>query len=290
MRKYAFLNILVVLLVVYGCQATIKQQIAEQQALPATTITTKSFEKAILLSDKEEKSILDNLEGKMVKLSNKEGPISRVPLLKEEEWLNISKFVNRVAEIICPLDDEGKLASQGSGLLIDKKGIVLTNYHVTEGMVGNRCLVAFASDYRQPPDQIYIAYRTDNYDSKVDYAWLYLESMFLPEKGKIKTRSFPYIPACDSNIIKIGDPIVILGYPKYGGNTITATDGIISGSIDNYFKTDAKIDAGNSGGPVLIDDAQYECFIGIATFALPGKSEALNYAVKTRAISGYDWK
>lgn len=255
----------------------------------SVTTVARPFEKAILLSEKEEKNIFDKLESKIIKLRSEQQTINRVPLLKEEEWLNISKFVDRVAQIFCPLDSEG-LVSEGSGLLVDERGHVLTNYHVTEGMVGNRCLITFASDYRQPPDQIYIGYRTDNYDPKTDYAWLYLETMFAPQKGEIKVRSFPYIPACDSNVVKIGDPIIILGYPKYGGPTITATDGIISGSIDNYFKTNAKIDAGNSGGPVLLDDSQYECYVGIATFAISGKSEALNYAIKTRAISGYSWK
>ena len=251
---------------------------------------SKSLKGVVPLSATEEQQIFNQLEeNKIIQLKTEERTTGRVPLLGEETWLNVSKFVERVGQVWCPLDKDGKLFSAGSGFLITKEGNVLTNYHVIEGMVGNRCLVGFTSEFRQPPNKIYSAYLTDRYDSKADYAWLYLEELVYPKKEKITSRVFPYISACDSNIVKLGDPIIILGYPKYGGETITVTSGIISGSLENYFKTDAKIDGGNSGGPALIDDPQYECYVGIATAGLKGVSETLNYAIKTRVISGYNW-
>jgi hypothetical protein len=106
----------------------------------------------------------------------------------------------------------------------------------------------------------------------------------------IENRNFPYIPACNCDIVNIGDPILILGYPSYGGKTLTITNGIISGSLDEfYFKTNAKIDEVNSG-PVLLDDpSNKDCYIGIATFLIKGGSESLGYILKTKYIKGYSW-
>jgi S1-C subfamily serine protease len=261
----------------------------EKAKLFSSPEISKPLAGAVQLSATEEEWILNELKEKIVTLRAEERTTERLPLIGEEEWLNLSKFVERVGKIMCPLDKEGKLFSVGTGFLVNKEGNVLTNYHVVEGMVGTRCLVGFTSEFRQSPNKIYKAYLTDNYDPKADYILLYLEELVYPKKEKITSRNFPYISACDSNIVKLGDPIVILGYPTYGGETITVTNGIISGSIGNYFKTNAQIDEGNSGGPVMIDDPQYECYIGIATAGIKGALGALNYAVKSRSISGYNW-
>jgi S1-C subfamily serine protease len=247
------------------------------------------------VSSTDEKKLSDMMVNMLNQSRTEERTTSRPPYLKEETWLNMSKFVNRVGMIFCPKDLVGN-GERGSGFLINKEGNVLTNYHVVDGMIGNRCFVAFASDYRQPPDKIYTAYLTNRYDKDIDFIWLYIDEQVYPEGGKILTREFNYIPVCDSNIIQLGDPIEVFGYPVYGGDTITGTDGIISGSLSIYFKMNAKIDGGNSGGPVMIDDPQYECYIGMATLSYraeekitPKSIEQLFYAIKSRYISGYNW-
>jgi S1-C subfamily serine protease len=262
---------------------------AEKVRVVSTSEYSKPMEGVIPLSTTEEQDILKAFREQIEQLKTTEQTSGRLPLLGEKEWLNLSKFVDRVAKVCCPLDNKGKLFSCGSGFLTNKDGNILTNYHVTQGMVGNRCFVAFSSDYRQPPNRVYVAYLTDRYDSVNDYISLYIEKMIYPREETITNRNFPYIPACDSNIVQLGDPIVILGYPSYGGETITITDGIISGSLGNYFKTNAKIDKGNSGGPVMIDDPQYECYIGVATFGIKGELGGLSYMIKSRTISGYNW-
>jgi hypothetical protein len=275
------------------------QGIVKEKAVTPTTTGTikflsseefsKPIEGMIPLSTTEEKKIFGEFENKVIQLKTSESTMPRIPLLGEEEWLKISDFVPRVVLVCCPLDSQGNLFSCGSGFFVNSSGNILTNYHVTQGMVGTRCLVARTSDFRRPPEEVYSAYLTDRYDSKIDYILLYVERMVYPEKKEITSRSFPYISACNSDIVQIGDPIVVLGYPTYGGNTITATEGIVSGSVENYFKISAKIDSGNSGGPVLLDDPQYKCFIGIATFGRKGTTGYLDYIIKTRSISGFSW-
>ena len=72
-------------------------------------------------------------------------------------------------------------------------------------------------------------------------------------------------PICNS--VSIGDHISVLGYPGIGGESLTVTDGIVSGfefrSGERYVKTSAKIDQGNSGGIAIMDSG---CIVGIPTY------------------------
>lgn len=114
---------------------------------------------------------------------------------------------------------------------------------------------------------------------------LYIEKQIYPEKKQITNRNFPSILACNSDIVNLGDPILIIGYPAYGEETLTVTSGIISGSLGLYYKTDAKVDEGNSGSPVLLDDSDYNCFIGVVTFIIRGTAEPLTYIIPTKLLS-----
>jgi serine protease Do len=70
---------------------------------------------------------------------------------------------------------------------------------------------------------------------------------------------FPYLPVGNSDSVKIGDSVIILGFPGIGGSSPTLTSGNISGfSPDEYndltkgwLKTDALISWGNSGGMAI---------------------------------------
>jgi len=73
---------------------------------------------------------------------------------------------------------------------------------------------------------------------------------------------------------RIGDDVVILGYPGIGADTgITATEGIVSGNEGKYFVTSAKVEHGNSGGAALYKDKN--CYFGIPTFVRTGTVESL---------------
>lgn len=90
------------------------------------------------------------------------------------------------------------------------------------------------------------------------------------------TASVPAVPferRCPSKP-EIGDRVLILGYPGIGAKeSVTATEGIISGFDADLYTTSAKIEKGNSGGVVV--DTQRNCFLGIPTSVLPGNVESL---------------
>ncbi|MEM5875694.1 MAG: trypsin-like peptidase domain-containing protein [Candidatus Aenigmatarchaeota archaeon] len=208
-----------------------------------------------------------------------------LPKQSNSKLLNISNFVDKIGLIRCPLDENLDNFSEGSGFLIDKNGYVLTNYHVVEGAVDGYCIIGFTDDFKKPPFKYFLAYTTNLYDADLDYAVLYIEKQIYPEKKQITNRNFPSILACNSDIVNLGDPILIIGYPAYGEETLTVTSGIISGSLGLYYKTDAKVDKGNSGSPVLLDDSDYNCFIGVVTFIIRGTAEPLTYIIPTKLLS-----
>jgi hypothetical protein len=73
---------------------------------------------------------------------------------------------------------------------------------------------------------------------------------------------------------RIGDDVVVLGYPAIGSRgSITATEGIISGIETGYFVTSAKIDHGNSGGVAVL--LKNNCYLGIPTSSSVGDIESL---------------
>jgi len=84
---------------------------------------------------------------------------------------------------------------------------------------------------------------------------------------------FSYVP-------NTGDTVLARGYPWVGANTITETQGIVSGTYaynnNTYIKTDTLIAGGNSGGPLIRDGKM----IGVNTFLIGGFFDpALGYSL-----------
>ena len=133
----------------------------------------------------------------------------------------------------------GSTTSLGSGVIINREGHIVTNYHVIKD--ANKIEVLFAHNKRITQAEVVGS------DRKTDLALL---------KVKVK---HPITPLTwgDSNSLKIGDVVLAIGNPF--GYSHTVTSGIISakgrvigtGPYDNFLQTDATIHPGNSGGPLL---------------------------------------
>lgn len=130
--------------------------------------------------------------------------------------------------------------SQGSGVIVDARGYVLTNRHVVRRAV--RIQVAVAGDSRP-----YFA-RLVGEDSDTDLALLKIEA----------GHPLPTVHFGDSARLAVGDWVVAIGSPFGLDGTVTA--GIVSSlhrSVDaskqfqSFIQTDAPINPGNSGGPLV---------------------------------------
>lgn len=142
----------------------------------------------------------------------------------------------------------------GSGLIVDPKGIILTNNHVVDG--------ADQVQVTMQDGRKFIA-RDIKTDPKTDLAIVRLD----------RVDGLPFLEFGDSEKMEIGDRVLAVGAPF--GLTGTVTSGIISSKgrslrmnmYEDFLQTDAAINPGNSGGPLV---------------NLEGKVIGINSAIKSR--------
>jgi serine protease Do len=128
---------------------------------------------------------------------------------------------------------------QGSGFIIDSKGLVLTNNHVVKGAVAIRV--------RMDDGRVFDA-DTLGRDPLTDVALI---------KIRGKSDPLPFVKLGDSDAIHVGDWAVAIGNPFGLASSVSA--GIISAKArrigatiyDDFLQTDAAINLGNSGGPLF---------------------------------------
>jgi S1-C subfamily serine protease len=131
----------------------------------------------------------------------------------------------------------------GTGFVIDKAGHIVTNYHVIEG--AEQIEVSFSNQDTLKATLV-------GSDPSTDIAVLRVEA---------SSRGLTPLEFGDSGSLSVGDPVVAIGNPF--GLARTATAGIVSAvqertitapngyPIDHVIQTDAQINSGNSGGPLL---------------------------------------
>jgi putative serine protease PepD len=132
--------------------------------------------------------------------------------------------------------------SLGSGFVVDKAGHIVTNFHVVQGMSSVK--VSFSNAESVQAEIVGV-------DPSTDLAVLKVDS---------PSRALTRLPLGDSRDVRVGDPVVAIGNPFGYERSVTA--GIVSAigrtlmapnrlAIDNAVQTDAQINRGNSGGPLL---------------------------------------
>jgi S1-C subfamily serine protease len=130
----------------------------------------------------------------------------------------------------------------GSGFVISKGGFVVTNYHVVQG--AERIRVSFSNNESMTATVV-------GKDPSTDVAVLKVQAV---------PRALRPLMLGDSDGVRVGDEVVAIGNPL--GYERTVTSGIVSAvgraiqapnmsPIDEVIQTDAAINQGNSGGPLL---------------------------------------
>ena len=138
-----------------------------------------------------------------------------------------------------------KTQSLGSGIIIDKRGYVLTNYHVIERGTDIQVAIGDGGDKKTYSGKVMGS------DARTDLAVIKIESK--------KDEEFPTVPLGDSDKIRVGEWAIAIGSPF--GLEHTLTVGVISAKRQNVsiknnnyedlIQTDASINPGNSGGPLV---------------------------------------
>jgi len=162
--------------------------------------------------------------------------------------------------------------SLGSGVIVDGKGLIVTNNHVILGGSDIRVVLA---DRREFEAKLLVA------DERTDLAILKIE----PDDEEL-----PALPMGDSDNLEVGDLVLAIGNPFGVGQTVTS--GIVSalartqvGITDYQFfiQTDAAINPGNSGG-ALVDMTGKLAGINTAIFSRSGGSQGIGFAIPSNMV------
>src|SRR5580658_8194481 len=158
----------------------------------------------------------------------------------------------------------------GSGFVISADGLIVTNRHV---VAGARSVRVKLPDGREVPAQVI------GVDATTDIALL-----------RVSAGRLPALRLGSSDKMSIGDPVVAIGNPFGLGQSVTA--GILSARARmleedpyiDFLQTDAAINLGNSGGPLLATDG---AVVGVTTAILSpsGGSVGLGFAIPAETVA-----
>ena len=172
-------------------------------------------------------------------------------------------FRNRLAPRLRPR--EFPIRGVGSGFIIDPSGVILTNAHVVSG---SDELMVVMDDGKEHKATVVGA------DPETEVAVI-----------KIDARNLTPLEIGDSDAVKPGHLVIAIGSPQ--GLSQSVSLGIVSAvgrselgitTFDNFIQTDAAINQGNSGGP-LLDSSGKVVGINTAIVSATGGSEGLGLAI-----------
>jgi serine protease Do len=171
--------------------------------------------------------------------------------------------------------------SLGSGVIVDPDGYIITNAHVVEGaqrirVTLNRPLASSTSATGAGKLTFDAKLIGEHEDS--DLALL-----------KIDASGLPFLPVDPTRAVRQGELVIALGSPEGLENSVTM--GVVSAVARQadpdramvYIQTDAPINRGNSGGP-LVDTDGYLVGINTFIFSSSGGSEGLGFAIPAKAV------
>jgi S1-C subfamily serine protease len=169
----------------------------------------------------------------------------QVPAEQQAAVQVVEKVSPAVVTVVNRLDPRGGFSgeSRGSGVIIDKDGRIITNNHVVEGSSANGLEVIFSNGETAPATLLGADPLSDVAVLKVDH-----DLAAVADLG-------------DSSQLKVGETVIAIG-SALGDFENTVTVGVVSGlnrtlqrddgtNMENMIQTDAAINHGNSGGPLL---------------------------------------
>jgi len=213
-------------------------------------------------------------------------PVKHTVALEKKIIQEVSKASVQLGPVMVIKDKSGKEVLRwfgwGSGTLISKDGYIITNNHVFDTadvkatakkaggrLLEDRLMVLVTKRTDQPPVAAFIATGIYN-DPDLDLAVLKITHDLSGQEVNVDDLNLPFVPLGNSDELDLGDKINIFGYPGIGGDTITFTEGPVSGFASDpnveggrgWIKTSATIAGGNSGGTGVDDTGK---LIGIPT-------------------------
>ncbi len=186
-------------------------------------------------------------------------------------------FVSRIKPAVVSVSVKHVLGQtgRGSGFLYDASGFILTNHHVIEGAVDITVML---------PDRRTFQATVVDYAHREDYVGAGLQTTIADAAIlKINATNLPSLPVGDSDTLRQGQELLVLGYPgSVSTNEVSVTRGIVSALRPGWVETDAAIELGSSGGPVVNREGRV---VGLATL-IAGPNGKIGGVVAINGIRG----
>lgn len=186
----------------------------------------------------------------------------------------VSELARAVVQIQLLLN--GQVVCTGSGTILTPEGTILTNSHVIvqDALCPHDTIGVAITDVPELPGQLLFAADLLVDDPMLDLAVIRISRTL---DGSPLQADFPTVELGDSDTVELGDELRVIGYPAVGGETITFTEGTVSGFVSlpgvgdrSWLKTDATISGGNSGGLAVDADGR---IVGIPTIVGTGTGQ-----------------
>lgn len=208
-------------------------------------------------------STLIKTEEELNSLGSQIGSIDEdINFLKASAGEDFSGIIEDVIKSVVTIRTD---TSQGTGFIIENQGYIITNYHVMKGAKS-----AGIFTYDDELHQVEIL----GYNEELDIALLKISG------------SYNALTLADSNDAQIGEKVIAIGNPL--GLQFSVSEGIISNlhqegpnGIGAYIQTDAALNPGNSGGPLINKQGEV---IGINNFKISG-TEGIGFALESNYIA-----
>lgn len=191
------------------------------------------------------------------------------------EVLDNDRIAKSVVEIWATLND-GSHVWHGSGTILNPTGLILTNAHVVSKGPGEQydyLEVHITDNADEAPTPMYQA-DVVGWDPVLDLATVQIARDL--DGNPVSVDDLPWLPVGDSDSVGLGDNLRVFGYPAIGGDTISLTEGSVSGFTTEsgvegraWVKSDATIAGGVSGGTAVNEAGEL-------------------VAIPTRAAANYD--
>ncbi|MDO8467660.1 MAG: trypsin-like peptidase domain-containing protein [Nanoarchaeota archaeon] len=187
---------------------------------------------------------------------------NQIDLLRASTSSDFSKIIGEAVKSVVTVRTD---VAQATGFIIDESGYVVTNAHVLSG--GHQLMTI---DYNQQERTT----RLIGYDKDLDIALL-----------KLPKGDYDYLTLADSDQVEVGQKVIAIGNPL--GLQFSVSEGIVSAvnrqgsnALDAYIQTDAALNPGNSGGPLIDSNGEV---IGINNFKI-SSGESLGFSLESNYI------
>lgn len=252
------LAILVIILVISQGAIIYFIVTSNQKTISSISQTEIRVNEKIIQNQADTQSKINSLTESINSLSSSQSDIkTQISTIKATTSADFSGIIEENIKGVVTIKTD---VAQGTGFLITDDGYIMTNSHVLSG-------ARYANIYTYDGTR-YSADLT-GYDLTIDIALLKISG------------SFEKLSLGNSDDVRLGEKVIAIGNPlglsfSTSEGIISAKDRIGSNNLPYYFQTDASLNPGNSGGPLINTQGKV---IGINNFKI-ASGESLGFALE----------